>query len=247
MRFLSLLIPALLAWSCGNSTGPGSPGADVLTITPAVDAVKVGSTVTLAAVVVSSDGTRRSVAASWSSDAPGVVAVSGDGRVSGISLGKSTIHAKFEALSADQPMRAVPDYGGTWSGDYLVVACTQVSGNVAICRTGIVFPIRVVVTQDGASVSGTLELYSTDGLLVESGPVMGSIDEAGALVLAGTTTSVEAEQPGQTQISGWSTTLVSEGAQMTGRFTGHRHFQNFFGLQESIETCELVGVTRSGP
>jgi hypothetical protein len=247
-----LLIPVLVAASCGSPTAPsptpsGSPGPDVLTITPAVGAVKIGSTVALAAVVVSGDGTRRTVAASWSSDSPEVVAVSGDGRVSGMSLGKTSIHAKFEALSADQVMRAVPDYGGTWSGNYHVLNCTQISGNVNICDAGAVLPLSTVVNQDGASVTGTLAFYSTGGRLVETGPVAGSIDDTGALLLAGTTTSVEAEQPGTTQVTGWNTTLVNEGAQMMGQFTEHRRFQNFFGWQESIADSELVNVTRSGP
>lgn len=94
------------------------PRPDVLMITPAIDGLKIGSTETLTAVVLSGDGTLRTVVASWSSDAPDIVALGSDGRVRGVSLGKTTIRAKFEALAQDRAMRVVPDYEGTWSGEY---------------------------------------------------------------------------------------------------------------------------------
>jgi hypothetical protein len=124
------------------------------------------------------------------------------------------------------------------------VDCTQISGNVNICDAGAVLPMSTIVKQDGARPSGTLEFYTDAHELYESGPVEVSIDDAGALVLAGTTSSVGAEQPGQTEVSGWNTTLTDGGDEMAGRFVKHRRFRNFFGWQESIENC-VVTLTRS--
>jgi uncharacterized protein YjdB len=78
-------------------------------ITPPIDTLKLGSTEALTPVVVSGNGGQRTVSASWSSDAPEVISVSDDGHVRGVSLGKATIRATFQALSALQPIEVVPD------------------------------------------------------------------------------------------------------------------------------------------
>jgi hypothetical protein len=219
----------------------------VLTITPAIDALKIGSTETLAAVVLSGDGTRRTIVPSWSSDAPEVVAVGDDGRVRGVSLGKTTIHASFQALSAVQPMSVVPDYEGTWSGDYRIANCTWISGagRSPCLVVGAVLPLRTVVTQNGASLSGTLEFYTNTRRLLETGPVEGRIDDSGALVLTGTTSAVDPSEPGETTLSNWKTMLTADGDEMTGRFVRKIRFQNFWGLQETRWDCETVKVTRA--
>ena len=62
-------------------------------------------------------------------------------------------------------------------------------------------------------------------------------------MLAATTSSVGAEQPGETRVSGWSTSLVDSGDEMRGRFTQDRRIQNLFGWQESMEDCEIVELT----
>jgi hypothetical protein len=254
----ALLTVGLLAGSCHDATGPSPiappsslpPQPDALTITPAIDALKLGSTQTLTAVVLSG-GMRRTVAASWSSDTPEVVAVGDDGRVRALNLGRATITANFETLTAALPMRVVPDYEGTWSGGYRLVECTRLSGpGPSYCRgfAGAVLPLRMVLTQDGSTLSGRLELYSTTGHeLVEAGPVQGSIEASGALVLTGVTSSVVSEQPGGTTLSDWNTVLTGDGDQMTGRFVQNRRFQNLWGWQESREDCEIVKVTRSPP
>jgi hypothetical protein len=259
LRVFGLLTLGLLAGSCHDASGqsplapPSSlpPQPDALTITPAIDALKLGSTQTLTAVVLSGDGMRRTVAASWSSDAPEVVAVGDDGRVRALSLGRATITTNFETLAAAQPMRVVPDNEGTWSGEYRLVECTRLSGpGPDYCRgfAGAVRPLRTVLAQNGSTLSGRLELYSTAGHeLVEAGPVQGSIEASGALVLTGVTSSVVSEQPGGTTLSDWNTVVTGDGDQMTGRFVRNRRFQNLWGWQESREDCEIVKVTRSPP
>lgn len=248
MRRPEVILGVTLLAACSGGTHPSDvpPRADVLMITPTIDAVEIGTTETLTAVVVSGEGTRRTVVAFWSSEAPEVAAVSDDGRVRGVSLGKTAIHASFQALSADQPLRVVPDYEGTWSGAYRIVKCEQLSGNVDICGQGGVLPMRIAVTQNGATISGTLDFFSSGGRLVETGPVEGRLDDLGALALVGTTIS-DPEQPGETKVTDWSTTLTAGRDQMTGHFIRNRHFRNFFGWQESREHCELVNFTRSRP
>jgi uncharacterized protein YjdB len=94
MQGVALVAVALVMGSCETATAPSvTPSAtsssrpDTLAIVPFLDALKLGETQALSAVVISGDGTRRPVSASWSSDAPDVVAVSDDGRVRALKLG----------------------------------------------------------------------------------------------------------------------------------------------------------------
>lgn len=251
MRLFGLLAFGLVAGSCHEATGPSAtlPQPDVLVIAPALDALKVGATETLNAVLASGDGTRHTVRASWSSDAPEVVAIDDDGRVRALRLGSATIRASFEALVAVRPMRVVPDYDGTWNGEYRVVNCTRLAGSgPSYCKYffGAVFPLRTVLGQQGASL-GTIDFYSNTGQLTESGQVEARVDPSGALVLTGTARSILSEQPGETRLSEWKTTLAGDGDQMTGSFVRNRRFRNFWGWQESKEDCALVKMTRLRP
>jgi hypothetical protein len=249
VRVSKAVVFALLAGACHGGPSSPPPQPEVLVIEPAIEMLTLGATNTLAAVVVSGDGARRTVAASWSSDAPEVAAIAGDGRVKGITLGRTSIHASFEALSAVRPLRVVPDYGGTWSGGYLLENCTRLAGPGSDpCRFGIgaTLGLRAIVTQTGFGLSGTLELYTNAPYeLVESGPVEGSIDEDGALVLTGSTSSVQPEHPGETTLSDWRTTLGADGNHLEGRFVRNRHFLNAFGWQDVRWDCVIVTLTRS--
>jgi hypothetical protein len=205
--------------------------------------------VVLTALIVPGNGTPRQVAASWSSDAPDVVSIDSDGVARGVMLGTTLIHASFGELSAVQPIRVVPDYAGTWKGAYRITNCTQISGSgPSYCRFAIqaVLPFVVTITQRSGTLSGTLEFHSSAGALLESGPVEGSISDSNALVLTATTSSQQSEQPSSTTLSDWNTTLVGVG-HMIGHFVNNRHFQNFFGWQDSREDCEIVDLTRAQP
>src|SRR5437016_1346479 len=95
MKIRRLAGVALLATSCQGATQPtASPSRpDVLVIASAADALKLGSDAALTAAIVSGDGARKVVTATWSSDAPDVVSIQSDGHVFGSRLGRSTIHA----------------------------------------------------------------------------------------------------------------------------------------------------------
>jgi hypothetical protein len=250
-RSVLLATAALLAGACQSRTGlsptPNQP--DTLTIRPAIESLKLGQEEALTAAVVSGSAAPRTVPASWSSDAPDVAAISEDGRLRGLHLGKATIRATFQTLSAVQPLRVVPDYGGTWEGRYRVPNCSRLSGAGSdYCRfmIGASFKVRAVLNQDHGRPSGLLEFYDNTGtVLGEAGSVDGSIDDSGALVLTGTVQSVMQEQPGETKVSEWRTTLAADGDRMVGRFARNPHFRNWFGWQESREDCEIVSVART--
>jgi hypothetical protein len=249
MKTFSLCAVALLAASCQEATRPSAlpPRPDELVIAPPIEALKMGEREELAALLVRGDGTRVAVPATWSSDAPQVASVSAEGRVLAVGLGTTTIRATFEALSAQQSLRVVPDYAGRWSGQYRIAGCKRTSGSGPdICRNilNARLPLGVTLVQSAAVPVGTLDLYDNTGGLLETGPVEGSIDETYALLLSGTTRSVDPVHPRETTIADWRTTLTEDGARMTGRFVQHETFVNFWGPQQLRMECEITRLER---
>lgn len=256
MNLVGFLAFGLLAWSCQDATRPSPtpPRPDVLMITPAIDGLKLGFMERLTATLVAGDGTRRTVPAVWSSDASNVASVSDEGFVRGLSLGKATVRASFEALSALQAVQVVPDYEGTWSGRFRITGCTRLSGRGPdICPDilvggGAIVRLKTVVTQAGATVTGTIEFSDIAGTEeFAGGPMEGRIDDFGALALTATIRSPHPEHPSETTVNGWSTTLTDDGNQMAGRFTLNRSYQNFWGPQQIKQECLILTLERARP
>jgi len=253
MRITTLIMFAGLIIACRSSTGPSplpspAPASDTLVIVPAITGLKVGETQTLNAVIVPG---QRSVAPSWSTDAADVVTIQPDGVVHGARLGSSTIHAVYQALSASLALRVVPDYSGSWSGQYHVTGCVRAAGNgpdnckFDLAAGGSVLPFAFTLGQNGDAPTGTLQFMDNTGQqVVETGPVSGTIDTLNALSLAGTTYTTDPSEPRQRTLSGWSTSLATDGG-MVGRFTEIRDFQNAWGRQQIKLDCELVNVRRN--
>jgi hypothetical protein len=248
---VSVLVAAVLAVSCQDATKPSpiSPPPDVLAIEPALDGLTLGSSHALTAVIVSGDGKRRTVAASWASDAPEVVTIDANGRIFGARLGRSTIRVSSDALSGSVPLRVVPDYAGSWIGEYRLKSCGRLSGAGPdpYCRftVGGVFRIRTTLMHDGATVSGTLDLFDNTGrVIVETGSVDGVIDAANTLILSGTTFGTDPAEHSESTLSEWSTALAADGASMTGRFVRNWTFQNFWGPQSLKITGEPLTMQR---
>jgi hypothetical protein len=244
------LAVSVLIGSCESTTGPSTlPAPPSLSIAPVAEYIPVGSAITLTASVASGSSAPHPVAASWSSDANDVIAVDASGHVQAVALGKATVQARYEELSATLPLRGVPRYPGTWRGTYKVTACRQTGGQgPSYCRFAVqaVFPLSVVLTSAAGPLSGRLEFYGTGGSLIEVGSIEATISDAYDLMLDGTTASVDAEQPGTTSLSDWQSTLVSSDG-MRGHFVKNRHFRNSFGWQDSREECEIIDLRREAP
>jgi hypothetical protein len=251
MKTPILTVIALLATSCQSTTTPTpvAQAPDILAIAPAMEALKLSSNVVLTAAIIAGDGTRRTVAASWSSDAPDVVSIQPDGRIFGVQLGRSTIRASYETLTASLSMRVVPDYGGNWNGEYRVAGCVRVGGGGPdpFCRftLGATFRLRTTLAQSGAILSGTLDLYDNTGrVVVETGPVDGTVDETDALRLSGTLLGTDLSERDVDTLSDWNTALSSDSASMKGKFVRNWSFQNFWGPQQLKVTGEPLTLRR---
>lgn len=250
-NLIGVLAAGLLATGCQSPASP-TPASTALRIVPAIDALKVGTSETLTAQVSSGSGGGETVVATWSSDAPSIATVSEDGRVTAIGLGRATIHVTYQTMSTGLAILVVPDFSGTWSGKYHVVGCARTSGEgPGICDEEIAgggshWLMRVVLTQDAANVSGALDFYYNTGRgIVETGPVNGSVDGSGALVLSGTSFTTDPSEPRQSSLAGWHTQLSLDGTAMIGGFERDRSFTNFWGPQKYKIQCELPGLTRS--
>jgi hypothetical protein len=144
------------------------------------------------------------------------------------------------------------NYAGRWSGQYHVIGCSRICGlGPSVCDSllpppGASFPLRLTLTQDGRIASGTLDFFNNIGnLIVETGPVTGTIDDADALLLSGTTQTTDPSERSQTTLSDWNSSLAEEGKTIAGRFVQNRSFQNFFGAQQLKIDCELVNFRRA--
>lgn len=254
-KLFRLFAVGLLTGACDDAerpTAPGSPRPTFLTIQPAVEGMKIGSTELLSATLVSGEGTARVVSASWSSDAPGVAVIGADARLQAVSLGQANIRASYETFSAGQRVRVVSDYAGAWSGRYQITSCARLAGGGPdICRNylppwgGAIFPFSATLTQTGATVAGTLEFFDNTGrAVVEAGPVEGTINPDNLLILTGTISSTLGH-PSETTLSDWKTMLTGDADHLAGSFVRNESFTNAWGRQQFRMGCALLTVERS--
>lgn len=155
----------------------------------------------------------------WSVDPAGIVAVDRQGRVTPLANGIARVIATLGARSTFNSVRVLPDYSGTWSGHYIVSAC---SGAADFRTCGRVmfnildgsrnrYPFSVVLAQDRDQVTGTL----TDSASLPF-PLVGFVRLAGELVVEATV-PVPGFDP--RRIVNWSSTVNAPATQMSGAFT----------------------------
>jgi len=224
------------------------PQASEFRIVASTEGVIVGRTVALAVVAIDPDGRRRGVAAEWSTNNSTVAAPGGEsGVINGVSVGSATITATFERTSLTYTLNVVPDFAGTWRGQYVVQRCTWISGpGSSYCRfiLGAAIPFSLALTQQGQLISGTINFYDTANRLLTSGVVEGRSTASGYLEIGGTVRSVEAGDE-ITLVADWKSLLWQGVGSMTGDFVKNREFTNAFGRQKSREDCVIRSATRT--
>jgi hypothetical protein len=89
---VGLLVAAALAVGCSDSPGPGEPEPDALVVSAAASTFLTGDTVQL--TVRTADGEALGASeVTWTSDDPGVVTVTPEGRVVGVGAGEARVRA----------------------------------------------------------------------------------------------------------------------------------------------------------
>jgi hypothetical protein len=241
----AVLLALIVAYACSDHPSKPSPTASGLTITPTLDVLLIPSSQTLTATATFSDGSTRVVTPAWTIDDQRVATVDANGRITAVSPGAATLVASFEGRTTTMPLRAVPNYAGSWSGGYRQVACD--APDTSACHTyppNVVPPpvlrLTAILEQRGASVAGRIEFFSNDrsgGVVNVTGAITleGRLDLDGPYVTNGTTTQGHIvdwrstlDQPGQDVMhggfsSGWVALSIGPMVHVTYELDGLAH------------------------
>lgn len=187
----------------------------------------------------------------WTVNPTGILAVDPQGRVTGSSAGTASVVATVGDKSASWNVRAVPEFTGTWSGNYSITGCTgardfRTCGRLMIDQsTGrqALYPFSLMLSQLQDRVTGTLR--ETSPTFSRETPVSGFVREAGVLVLEASVPQADLEP---FQITNWSMTMNGARTQVSGGFTRIAPTKNdFIGLPPyTLRTeHEFSSVTRT--
>jgi hypothetical protein len=152
-----------------------------------MDALRTGGVAYYSAIGTFSDGTSRAVTPTWTSTNTVVGSIDPAGRFEARGHGSTSITASLGGQNASKQVAVFNDYGGSWSGEYVVSSCTGTGEFAALCSdsgVGAVRSVELEVRQDSenpSQVRGELELQGWDNL----GRMTGSLTSDGRLTLAG--------------------------------------------------------------
>jgi hypothetical protein len=252
---LLLLAGVILGAACGKDS-PSAPSAPPAPAAPTVsglaitglDAVRTGFFSDYTATATLSDGSTQTVTSSvtWSTSDAAVATVTAAGRLSGQTHGAVNLNASYQGRTAAKTVNIVNNYGGTWTGTYVVTAC-DASGDFSRgdwCKgvRGSSFPLTVVLSQTGndrSSVSGVL----TNGF-ISNAPVTGNVTADGRLNIGSNATGTSNGITFRFQLVGWETKL-SGPTQMTGRTAASLSATGFVG--NAYEEHNITNATLSNP
>lgn len=236
-----------VAVGCGKDSpvSPSPPPSTLasLSITPATNLIKIKGAETFNVSGTYSDGSTRTVQATWGTDNAGIATIDASGRATGVASGQASIFADIQGQRATRLLRVVPDYHGRWRGDWSATGCADEGdwrGACAEFPVGSLFGLSLELTQTGDTVSGTTDFG--DEL---PGAVTGTIRMDGPLVLGGTYTVVFETVPVEITVGNWET-VTTDNERMTGRF---RLTLRAAGLQGSIGVegeTRIVAKTSAG-
>ena len=185
----------------------------------------------------------------WTVDTPAVLSIDRQGRVTGLSSGAARIVATVGDHSGTSPVvRAVPEYSGTWSGNYVLSACSGAPDPRQCPRmiisesdgSRILYPFTLTVSQLQDQVTGTLR--ETSFAFSRETPLRGFVRLSGELVLEG---FVQLPEHETFTITNWSANIDAANKALSGAFTRiaptHTTFSNYTLRTEH----EFSGATRT--
>ncbi len=258
LKLAAVVIVVALVPACGNTPIPVGPNPTVagLVITGA-DYVLTGSATAYTATATLSDGSTRTVTPVWSSTAAAVATVDTTGRLDGRTHGSTTLTAVHDGRSASKTVEVVNNYGGSWSGRYIVRACqdsgiftdgfhSPIHSDVPWCQDRVLgngigseHSFVLTLSQTGRNYS---EVRATFGAALDGVP--GTVAADGRLKLDGSLKLLDwyGDHWGDLQVIGWDTNLDATGG-MTGRWA-----QNTTAVGQpgnTYEDVEIVTMSRA--
>lgn len=180
---------------------------------------------------------------SWTSEPKTVASIDRQGRVTAVSPGEVVVSASVGEKVGRVRIRVLPDYSGTWIGEYRIFACSGAADPRTCPRsmfsesTGqpILYPFSLMLTQTEDRVSGTG--------FSPSMPLTGIVRVSGALVLEGLR-----EQPplDPVRVTNWSSLVNPESTAMSGGFTFISPYILSLGGYRGVTRTddEFTGLTR---
>jgi hypothetical protein len=187
---LITLVLLLAATGCkGSSTSPApTPGDFSIAVTSPNANIFLGATEQMTAAA--SDG--RTLTGTWGTDTPTVASVNGTGLVTAVSAGLANIFFIADGRQGTKSVRALPNFAGTFSGNYRVTNCTE-SGQVAaadVCKNapaGTRVPFTFIFSQTGSVIAGRVLVIGTDTLPPFSATIGagGDVTVSGSVVVTG--------------------------------------------------------------
>jgi hypothetical protein len=224
VRHVFIILLVLSPAACGGGGGSSSPTTPT-PVTPAATTASVaiaastdmiaiqGTTIFIANATMSDGSSKPGVSATWTSDAASVATVDSSGKVTGVGSGQATITAAYDTVRATRTIRVVPDYQGSWTGDYTVLSCSD-SGTFRSedwCKAALadgIIHVTMALTQTRDAVTGSWTHKQM------AGTTSGTIESDGTLVLSG---NGKMDTIPMT-ITGWRTRSTDNRTQ-TGKFT----------------------------
>ncbi len=211
-RLLVLLGAAAVISGCGGDDTPAAPS----TATPTVnsftisgnDAIRTGFFANYTATAQLSNGTTQSVTPTWSSSNPSVGAVDSAGRLDGVAHGSINLAASYQGRSANKTVNVVHNYGGNWSGTYVIRACDQsgVFASIRWCQdlgsVGAVLPFSLALTQSGNGANEISGTVSHGGFAANTS---GNVTGDGRLVIGGASNVTTEGVTFTIAVGGWDT------------------------------------------
>jgi len=224
MRQLVAIVGLIVLTGCGGgggSSAPPSPVPQTLTVNPAAtNLIKIAEEQSYTASVRYSTGTESPASATWQSDNQNVASIDGSGKAVGLDSGEATLIARAEGLTGTLKIRVVPDYGGTWNGEYVIRACRASGGfdpkdfcSADGFKAGQRLPITFALTQDHDRLSGAIFIGTLEHTLDASSAIR--VDGGAALSGAGSATVEDVKV--DTTIN--PVAIRASGASLTGSFT----------------------------
>jgi Bacterial Ig-like domain (group 2) len=263
--FVVIPLVALIVTACGGDSSPSAPSPT--TAAPAAptvsalriegpDALRTGVSVGYTATATLSNGTTQTVTPTWSSSSSSIAAVDSSGRVTGQSHGQATLTATHQGVSTAKAVSVVANFGGQWSGVYVMKACDQsgVFATIEYCQglgpVGSAGPIALSLTQGGNDQSQLSGAISFGGSV--TGSVTGNVTADARMVIGATFNIVGSGVTFTLRVGGWESRL-SGPSSMTGRWadnltavgvTGNAYTEN--ELQAMVRSS-LAQVPSSAP
>jgi hypothetical protein len=235
VRLIKLIVVFCLIGSAAcDKKSPAAPSSLAVSTTALVisgpDTLLTGVPASYSVTATLSDGITATVIPVWTTDDPAIASVDSSGRLEGRSHGSTSVIAAFEGRSTSKTVHVVTNYEGTWSGSYVIRACTD-SGDLTDhdggwCKSGpgrvgnVVNGVSMTLVQGGTNLS---EITGTYSYFEE--PITGVVTADGRLRLAGTFTDRDWwDEPARIvaawQIRAWDSKVGGPDA-MIGHFSEH--------------------------